>query len=103
MPGMRKYLANTGEGRDEEETCAARVYKEARDLLDDARRRQPFALTVDCFDPHEPWSTPKKYLDMYGDPDYPGPRSASRPTASRRTSPPSSSAACTPPTPARSR
>ncbi len=72
IPGMRKYLANTGEGRDEEETCAARVYKEARDILDDARRRQPFALTIDCFDPHEPWSTPRKYLDMYGDPDYSG-------------------------------
>jgi arylsulfatase A-like enzyme len=73
MPGMRKYLANTGEGKDEEETCAARVFMGARDMLDDARRRQPFALTVDCFDPHEPWSTPKKYLDMYGDPDYEGP------------------------------
>ena len=73
IPGMRKYLANTGEGRDEEETCAARVYKDAASILDDARRRQPFALTVDCFDPHEPWSTPRKYLDMYGDRDYSGP------------------------------
>ena len=45
MPGMRKYLANTGEGRDEEETCAARVFMGARDVLDDARRREPFALT----------------------------------------------------------
>ena len=73
VPGMRKYLANTGEGRDEEETCAARVFKGAADMLDDARRRQPFALTIDCFDPHEPWSPPKKYLDMYGDPGYEGP------------------------------
>ena len=72
VTGMRKYLANTGEGKDEEETCAARVFKGARELLDDARRRQPFALTVDCFDPHEPWSTPKKYLDLYGDPGYQG-------------------------------
>ena len=52
IPGMRKYLANTGEGTNEEETCAARVFKGARDLLDDARRRQPFAFVVDCFDPH---------------------------------------------------
>ena len=73
VPGMRKYLANTGEGRDEEETCAARVFKGAADMLDDARRRQPFALTIDCFDPHEPWSPPPKYLDMYGDPGYEGP------------------------------
>jgi arylsulfatase A-like enzyme len=73
VAGMRKYLANTGEGRDEEESCAARIFMGARELLDDARRRQPFALTIDCFDPHEPWSTPKKYLDMYGDKDYEGP------------------------------
>ena len=73
LPGMRKYLANTGAGVDEEETCAARVYKAAADLLDEARIRQPFALTVDCFDPHEPWSPPRKYIDMYGDPDYRGP------------------------------
>jgi arylsulfatase A-like enzyme len=73
VPGMRKYLANTGEGRNEEETCAARIFTEAANMLDDARRRQPFALTIDCFDPHEPWSPPPKYLDMYGDPGYEGP------------------------------
>ena len=60
IPGMRKYLANTGGGVNEEETCAARVFKEARAHLKEARLRQPFCLTVDCFDPHEPWSpTPR--------------------------------------------
>ena len=73
MPGMRKYLANSGGGVDEEETVCARLYKDAADLLDRARHRQPFALTVDCFDPHEPWSPPPKYLEMYGDPGYKGP------------------------------
>ena len=73
LSGMRKYLANTGAGKDEEETCAARVFKDAAGLLEEARIKQPFALTVDCFDPHEPWSPPKKYIDMYGDPDYRGP------------------------------
>jgi arylsulfatase A-like enzyme len=73
IAGMRKYLANSGEGRYEEETCAARVFKGATDMLEDARRRQPFALTIDCFDPHEPWTPPPKYLDMYGDPGYEGP------------------------------
>jgi arylsulfatase A-like enzyme len=34
---------------------------------------QPFALVVDSFDPHEPWSPPRKYIDMYGDPGYEGP------------------------------
>ena len=73
LPGMRKYLANTGAGKDEEETCAARLFTDAADLLEEARVKQPFALTVDSFDPHEPWSPPRKYLDMYGDPGYRGP------------------------------
>ena len=64
IPGMRKYLANTGGGVNEEETCAARVFKEARAHLKEARLRQPFCLTVDCFDPHEPWSPTPKYVDM---------------------------------------
>ena len=73
LPGMRKYLANSGGGVNEEETVAARLFKEASDVLGDARRRQPFCLTIDCFDPHEPWSPPPKYIDMYGDPGYEGP------------------------------
>ena len=73
LPGMRKYLANTGAGVDEELTCAARTFKEASALLEEASSREPFALVVDCFDPHEPWSPPKKYIEMYGDPDYEGP------------------------------
>ena len=72
MPGMRKYLANTGRGEDEEETCAARVYKDAAGALEKAQRRQPFAMVVDCFDPHEPWSPPREYIDLYSDPDYTG-------------------------------
>ena len=70
MPGMRKYLANTGGGVDEEETCAARVFKDAADTLEKAQRRQPFAMVVDCFDPHEPWSPPEEYIDMYSDPGH---------------------------------
>ena len=27
---------------------------------------------VDCFDPHEPWTPPRKYVQLYGDPDYHG-------------------------------
>src|ERR671917_216130 len=33
VPGMRKYLANSGEVVDEEQTCAARVFKEAATML----------------------------------------------------------------------
>ena len=41
-------------------------------MLEKAQRRQPFAMVVDCFDPHEPWSPPRKYIDLYSDPDYTG-------------------------------
>ena len=72
IPGMRKYLANSGAGVNENETVSARTFKEATRVLDEVRVHQPFALVVDCFDPHEPWSPTRKYLDMYGDSDYRG-------------------------------
>jgi arylsulfatase A-like enzyme len=72
--GMKKNLANTGYGRDDSESDAARVFGEAARQLDAAARSgDKFALVVDCFDPHEPWSPPKEYIDLYGDPDYEGP------------------------------
>jgi arylsulfatase A-like enzyme len=74
VEGMKKNLANTGYGRDDRESDAARVFEEAtRKLEDVARGGDKFALVVDCFDPHEPWSPPKEYIDLYGDPEYEGP------------------------------
>ena len=62
----------TRRGVDEEQTCAARVYKRAIDLSTTPCLRQPFCMRVDCFDPHEPCSPLKKYLHMYSDPGYDG-------------------------------
>jgi arylsulfatase A-like enzyme len=74
VEGMKKNLANTGYGRDETESDAARVFGEATKQLEAAvRGGRKFALVVDCFDPHEPWSPPKEYIDLYGDPEYEGP------------------------------
>jgi arylsulfatase A-like enzyme len=74
VDGMKKNLANTGYGRDETESDAARVFGEASNQLEAAvRGGRKFALVVDCFDPHEPWSPPKEYIDLYGDPEYDGP------------------------------
>ncbi len=70
--GMRQYLANTGAGVDETQTCAARVYTYGIQMLIESMRHKPFALVVDCFDPHEPWDPPRKYLNLYGDPRYAG-------------------------------
>jgi arylsulfatase A-like enzyme len=72
VPGMREYLANSGAGVREAETCAARLFTEAANTLDAARLRQPFCMVVDCFDPHEPWSPVEKYIRMYSDPAYTG-------------------------------
>jgi arylsulfatase A-like enzyme len=73
VEGMRKYLANTGYGEDDSESNAARVFGEAAKLLDEAADNQPFALVVDCFDPHEPWSPSQEFVDLYADPTYRGP------------------------------
>jgi len=74
VDGMKKNLANTGYGKDDRESDAARVFGEASNQLTDAvRNGERFALVVDCFDPHEPWSPPKEYIDLYGDPEYEGP------------------------------
>ena len=60
VPGMRKYLANTGAGvRRGGDLRRARVQGGDRHCSTTPRRRQPFCLMVDCFDPHEPWSPPR--------------------------------------------
>ncbi len=73
VEGMRKYLANTGAGRDDALSSAAHVYQEGIKLLEEAAGHQPFALVVDSFDPHEPWSPSGEFIDMYADPAYHGP------------------------------
>ena len=73
VDGMRKYLANTGKGMDDSESNSARVFGESIKLLEEAAEKQPFALVVDNFDPHEPWSPAPEYLRMYADPEYKGP------------------------------
>jgi arylsulfatase A-like enzyme len=72
VDGMRKYLANTGAGKDDSKSAAAQVYTEASKLLEEAESNQPFAMVVDSFDPHEPWSPTQEYIDMYATPGYDG-------------------------------
>jgi arylsulfatase A-like enzyme len=72
VKGMRRFLANTGYGRDDSESGAARVYRNAIKLMEEAADKQPFALVVDSFDPHEPWSPPQQFVRLYADPSYDG-------------------------------
>jgi arylsulfatase A-like enzyme len=72
VAGIRKYLANTGYGEDDSESNAARVFRESIKLLEEAAEKQPFALVVDSFDPHEPWSPTPEVVRKYADPSYRG-------------------------------
>jgi arylsulfatase A-like enzyme len=70
------YMANSRYWDDERRSFAARVFSDAVAVLDIAARNRPFALMVDTYEPHEPWTPPPRYLRMYGDPDWRGPEPA---------------------------
>lgn len=70
---IQKYLANGIYNPKEKGLWAERVFRDGLKAIDLAGRNKPFALVVDTFEPHEPWTPPRKYIDMYGDPDYRGP------------------------------
>jgi len=73
---VRRYLANGRYSHDETKSFAARVFRDGVRVLETAVRQRPFCVVVDTFEPHEPWTPPRKYIDMYGDPDYHGPEPA---------------------------
>ena len=66
------HCANTRWHRSEEDTCTARTFQWAMRFLEDNARAKPFYLFVDSFSPHEPWEAPKKYYQLYADPNYRG-------------------------------
>jgi arylsulfatase A-like enzyme len=70
---LRRYLANGGYAHDERKSFAARVFRSGVEALNQAARQRPFALVVDTYEPHEPWTPPRHYIDLYGDPDWRGP------------------------------
>ncbi|MCY3694920.1 MAG: sulfatase [Chloroflexi bacterium] len=67
---LRQYLANVDSRRHEEDCFAPQVFRAAMRFLEENRER-PFFLSVDCFDPHEPWDPPPWRWEPY-DPDYSG-------------------------------
>ena len=68
----RQYLANVQGRRTEKDWFAPKVFIRGMELLEGASRREPFFLVVDCYDPHEPWDPPDRYVSMY-DEGYDGP------------------------------
>jgi arylsulfatase A-like enzyme len=69
---VRKYMANSHNWEDDARSFAARIFREGASVLDRAAKRRPFALFVDTYEPHEPWTPPRRFVNLYGDPDYRG-------------------------------
>jgi arylsulfatase A-like enzyme len=64
---VRNYLSHGHYWRDERRSFAARVFGAASQVLEEATAQpKPFALVIDAFEPHEPWTPPRRYIDMYG-------------------------------------
>jgi arylsulfatase A-like enzyme len=73
---IRRYIANADYAHDERRSFAARVFTSGAEALNEAARRRPFVLVVDAYEPHEPWTPPRSYTRLYGDPYYRGPEPA---------------------------
>ena len=67
------YLANSRYWDNPDRSFAARVFGNAIRVLDEAAGRRPFALVVDTYEPHEPWTPPPSWLRLYGDRRWRGP------------------------------
>jgi arylsulfatase A-like enzyme len=70
---LRGFIAAGGYWRDESASWAAKVFGAAALALERGKRRQPFAIVADTYEPHEPWTPPRAYIDLYGDRSYDGP------------------------------
>ena len=68
---LRTCLKNMHERTKEEDYFNARVFIEAARWLEQNRDADRFFLTVESFDPHEPWFVPEHYRRMYDDSDGP--------------------------------
>jgi arylsulfatase A-like enzyme len=69
---MQQYFANVKERKTEADWFSPMVFTQAADYLEILGKAEPFFLTVDVYDPHEPWDPPEKYTNMYSD-GYGGP------------------------------
>jgi len=69
---LRQCLKNMHDRVREEDYFNARVLIEAARWLEQNRDADNFFLTVESFDPHEPWFVPDHYRRMYDDSPGPG-------------------------------
>ncbi len=64
---MSQCLMNMYDRPREEDYFAARVFQEAAIWLEQNQDAEKWFLTVESFDPHEPWFVPAHYRRMYGE------------------------------------
>lgn len=65
---MRQFLQNTRWWRSESDTFTSQVFRSAGEWLDmnyDVLANGKGFITVESFDPHEPWNPPLHYVRMY--------------------------------------
>ena len=67
---LQQYFANVADRRTEADWFSPMVFTRASELLELLSKGGPFFLTVDSYDPHEPWDPPEKYVTMYDDEPY---------------------------------
>jgi arylsulfatase A-like enzyme len=67
---MRQYFANVQHRQTEADWFSPMVFSRAAEYLELLKEGGPFFLTVDSYDPHEPWDPPEKYVEMYDDRPY---------------------------------
>jgi len=68
---MKQYFSNVAARQTEEDWFAPQVFTRASEFLEFAKEDdKPFFLTVDSYDPHEPWDPPEEYVRMYDDEPY---------------------------------
>ena len=70
-PFLRQCLKNMHDRVKEEDYFAPRVLIESARWLEQNRDAENFFLTVESFDPHEPWFVPEHYRKMYDPNDGP--------------------------------
>jgi arylsulfatase A-like enzyme len=73
---IRRYIANADYFHDERRSFAARVFRSGVEALRVAAAQRPFALVVDTYEPHEPWTPPARYSDPLSKHRYRGPEPA---------------------------
>ena len=68
---MKQYFSNVAARQTEADWFAPQVFTRASEFLEFGKEdERPFFLTVDSYDPHEPWDPPEEYVRMYDDEPY---------------------------------